>query len=126
MTMRLGLPLAAERLDGPLSAHFGKAPWLAVVEAGAPPRFLRNEGQSGGWVAGALAEAGVTDVVADHLGGGAHAHLAEAGLRVWQGDATSPAEELIRRCLAGQLAPLAPPSPDHAGHGHGGCGCGGH
>jgi len=122
--MRLGLPLSQDRLDAPLSEHFGKAPWLAVIEGDAPPRFLRNQGQGGRWVAEALAAAGVTDVVAGHMGGGAFGHLAAAGLLVWQGDATSTAAELLRRCQAGALPPLTPPPPGTGGHG--GCGCGGH
>jgi predicted Fe-Mo cluster-binding NifX family protein len=120
---RLGVPLSLDRLDAPLSEHFGKAPWLAVLEAGAPPRFLRNEGQCGSWVAGALAAAGVTDVAAGHLGAGAYRHLAGAGLKVW---AASPpgatATELLASLAAGMLAPLAAPAPGP--HGHGGCGCG--
>ncbi len=48
----IGLPLSHDRLDAPLSDHFGKAKWLAVVPEDGPPRFLRNEGLSGGWVAG--------------------------------------------------------------------------
>ena len=133
---RIGMPLSLDRLDAPLSAHFGKAKWLAVLEAGAAPRFVRNEGLDGRWVAQALALAGVTDVVAGHMGGGAFGHLAAAGLRVWQGDATTPAGELARRCVAGELPPFEAPAPGATGaatapggpdHGHaGGCGCGGH
>lgn len=120
----LGLVLSADRLDAPLSGHFGKAPWLGVVADGAPPRFLRNEGMGGGWVAGAFAAAGVTDVVADHIGVGAWGHLAERGLRVWQATAGGTAAEQVAAFLAGRLAPMDAPA---GGHGHGGgCGCGGH
>ncbi len=124
---RLGLTLSRAGLDAPLSAHFGKAPWLAVLEEGAPPRFLQKEGQSGGWVAGAFAAAGVTDVVADHMGGGAYGHLAGLGLRVWQAAAGGDAATQAARFAAGQLAPMAAPGATGDGHGHGaGCGCGGH
>ncbi|HET9554027.1 MAG TPA: NifB/NifX family molybdenum-iron cluster-binding protein [Anaeromyxobacteraceae bacterium] len=121
---RLGLTLAIDRLDAPLSDHFGKAPWLAVLEPGAPPRFLANAGQSGRAVAEAFAAAGVTDVVAGHLGPGAFGHLLQAGLRVWQAAAGEPAAEQARRFEAGALQPLAAPPPHQ--HGGGGCGCGGH
>lgn len=125
----LGLPLSAPSLDAPLSGHFGKAPWLGVVGDGAPPRFLRNEGMGGGWVAGAFAAAGVTDVVADHMGGGAYGQLAGRGLRAWQASPGGTAAEQVAAFLAGKLAPMAPPAGGHGGHGHdhgGGCGCGGH
>jgi len=127
----LGLVLSADRLDAPLSGHFGKAPWLGVVAEGAPPRFLRNEGMGGGWVAGAFAAAGVTDVLADHMGGGAYGHLAERGLRVWQAAPGGTAAEQVAAFLAGRLSPMAAPAGGHGGHGHGGhghgggCGCGG-
>jgi predicted Fe-Mo cluster-binding NifX family protein len=121
---RLGLTLAADRLDAPLSDHFGKAPWLAVLEPGAAPRFLLNGGQSGRAVAEAFAAAGVTDVVAGHLGPGAFGHLAGAGLRVWEAAPGEPAAEQARRFEAGALTRLAAPPPHR--HGAGGCGCGGH
>jgi predicted Fe-Mo cluster-binding NifX family protein len=125
--MRLGLTLSHDRLDAPLSEHFGKARWLAVVEPDGQARFLRNEGLSGGWVARAFAEAGVTDVVVAHLGGGAFGHLEAAGIRVWQGDAAAAASDLAARLAAGALPRLAAPPPhDHGAGGHGGgCGCGG-
>jgi len=122
---RLGFPLSHDRLDAPLSEHFGRCKWLGVVEAGAPPRFLRNEGLNGRWVAEALAAAGVTDVVAGHLGGGAHRHLAEVGIRVWAGEpAEATAARLAELFAAGTLAPMpAPPPAGHGPGGHGGCGC---
>lgn len=122
---RLAFPLSQDRLDAPLSEHFGKCQWLGVLEPGAPPRFLRNEGLNGRWVAEALACVGVTDVVVGHLGGGAYRHLAEAGIRVW---AASPvgatATELAAQFAAGALSPMAAPPPlDHGPGGHGSCGC---
>jgi len=122
----LAFALSHDRLEAPLAEHFGKCKWLAVLRPGAAPRFLRNEGLNGRWVAEALAAAGVTDVVAGHMGGGAFRHLAGAGLRVWQASpAGATAAELAARHLAGQLAPMtAPPPHEHGGEGHGGCGCG--
>ncbi len=123
----IGLPLSHDRLDAPLSDHFGKAKWLAVVPEDGPPRFLRNEGLSGGWVAGALAAAGVTDVVAGHMGGGAFQHLVGAGLRAWQAGPAATAAGQVEALRAGALAPMTPPAAGHGhgGHDHGGgCGCG--
>lgn len=122
---RLGLPLSHDRLDAPLSEHFGKCKWLGVAEPGQPARFLRNEGLNGRWVAEALAAAGVTDVVAGHLGGGAWRHLAEAGIAVWAASpAGATAAALAERFAAGLLAPMpAPPPPGPGAGGHGGCGC---
>jgi len=119
---RLGLPLALDRLDAPLSAHFGGCEWLGVVEPGQPHRFLRNEGLNGRWVAQALAAAGVTDVVAGHLGAGAFRHLADAGIRCWAAaPAAATAAAQAEAFQAGALAPMPPPAPGE--HGHGGCGC---
>jgi predicted Fe-Mo cluster-binding NifX family protein len=126
MTTRLGFALSHDRLDAPLSEHFGKARWLAVAEAGAPARFLRNEGLNGRWVAEALAAAGVTDVVAGHMGGGAFRHLVAAGLRVWQAAPEgATAAELAARFAAGAFAPMtSPPAHEHGSGSSGGCGCG--
>jgi predicted Fe-Mo cluster-binding NifX family protein len=124
--MRLvAFPLSRDGLDAPLSTHFGKARWLAVVDEAGRARFLRNEGLNGRWVARALAAAGATDVVAAHLGGGAFAHLVEAGLRVWSAAPDETAEGQLRRLRDGRLAPLDAPPPHGEGHG-GGCGCGEH
>jgi predicted Fe-Mo cluster-binding NifX family protein len=122
---RLAFPLSHDRLDAPLSEHFGKCKWLGVAEAGAAPRFIRNEGLNGRWVAEALAGAGVTDVVAGHLGGGAYRHLAEVGIRIWAGEpAEATVAQLTELFAAGKLAPMpSPPPPDHGPGGHGGCGC---
>jgi predicted Fe-Mo cluster-binding NifX family protein len=125
---RLAFPLSHDRLDAPLSEHFGKCKWLGLAEAGAAPRFLRNEGLNGRWVAEALAAAGVTDVVAGHMGGGALAHLQTAGLRAWQASpAGATAAALAEAFAAGQLAPMTAPPPHEHGpdgpDGHGGCGC---
>lgn len=122
---RLGLPLSHDRLDAPLSEHFGKCKWLGVHEAGQPPRFLRNEGLNGRWVAEGLAAAGVTDVVAGHLGGGAFRHLAEVGIRVWAADpAAATAAAQAEAFAAGRLARMpAPAAPEQGPAGHGGCGC---
>lgn len=120
---RLALPLSHDRLDAPLSGHFGKCKWLAVVEPGQPARFLRNEGLNGRWVAEALAAAGVTDVVAGHLGAGAWRHLADAGIRCWAAAQAAPtAAAQAEAFRAGALTPMAPPAPGE--HGQGGCGCG--
>jgi predicted Fe-Mo cluster-binding NifX family protein len=109
---RLGFPLSHDRLDAPRSEHFGACRWLGVVEAGAPPRFLRNEGLNGRWVAEALAAAGVSDVVAGHLGGGAYRHLAGVGIRVWVGEpADATVARLVEPFAAGMLAPMPVPPP---------------
>jgi predicted Fe-Mo cluster-binding NifX family protein len=119
----LALPLSHDGLDAPLSDHFGKCKWLAILSPGAAPRFLRNQGLNGRWVAEALAAAGVTDVVAGHMGDGAFRQLAAAGLAVWQAaPAGATGADQAARHLAGQLARMtAPPAHDHGAAG--GCGC---
>jgi predicted Fe-Mo cluster-binding NifX family protein len=123
----VGLALPVDRLDAPLSEHFGRAPWLAVVPDIGEPRFLRNEGQNGRAVAQALAGGGVTDVVAPQMGAGALGHLLEAGIRTWKADPmTISAADQVARLRAGGLERLEAEA-GHGGHGAhgGGCGCGG-
>jgi predicted Fe-Mo cluster-binding NifX family protein len=121
----VALPMSHDRLDAPLSDHFGKAKWLAVVDEAGQARFLRNEGLNGRWVAQALAAAGVTDVVAAHMGGGAFGHLGEAGLRAWAAAPGETAEAQLRAFREGRLARLEAPPP-HGDHHGAGCGCGHH
>ena len=119
---RIGMTLPQDSASQPLAEHFGKAPWIAIAEAGGTFRFVPNTGGCGGSVARALAAEGVTDVIATHLGAGPFGHLRAAGLRLWQGAPGVAAEELARQLAAGTLPELR--EATGPGHGHGGHGCG--
>lgn len=111
---KIGMPVSRMDHDAPAAEHFGKAKWLLVVEPPDRFEFVRNTGLDGRWVAEALAARGCTDVVARHMGPGAHAHVLAAGMRAWQADETVTGRHVAERLAAGALSPLVP------GHGMGG------
>lgn len=114
--MKIGMTLSHADLDTPLAEHFGKAKWLAVVD-GERCELFRNAGLDGRSVAEDFARRGCTDVVADHLGPGAHAHVTAAGMRIWKAEPGASARALAKALEEGRLRPLGPESV-HAAHGH--------
>lgn len=113
------MPLTRDHLGARLAPHLGKARWLAVLDDDGRARMTRNVGLSGRWVVERFAAAGVTDVVAEHVGPGAWNALAQAGIRVWRGPPGVPASALASLLLDGRLELLPRPDPEqHAGHPH--------
>ena len=120
--MKIGMTLSRDDLDAQPAQHFGKAKWLLVLD-GERGEFVRNEGLNGRWVASAFASRGCTDIIADHLGPGAHAHVNEAGMRVWKGEPGQSARELAKALAEGRLQRFDPQSAaegheHHHAHGH--------
>ena len=67
---RIGMPLTRDHLGARIAPHLGKARWIAVLDDDGRAQMTRNVGLSGRWVAELFAAAGVTDVVAEHVGEG--------------------------------------------------------
>ncbi len=118
--MKIGMTLSRADLDAPLAEHFGKAQWLLVVDQPGQCQLVRNEGLDGRSVAEAFASRGCTDVIALHLGPGAHARASAAGMRVWRGHAGVSARALARALEQGALRSFlrADLEPGHAHHRH--------
>ena len=123
------MTLSRDDIDSPPAQHFGKAKWLLVTDGSEKGESIRNEGLNGRWVAEAFASRGCTDVIADHLGAGAYAHVTAAGMRVWKGEPGQSARELATALVQGRLLPFEPDALGQGqGHGHDhhhahGCGC---
>ncbi len=105
----VALAMSHQDLDHAPSQHFGKAKWVLLVREGAEPRFLRNEGLNGRYVAELLAREGCTDVILLHAGEGALHHLKAANLRLWQALPELPARAQLERLSTNLLAPYQPP-----------------
>lgn len=122
---RIGVMMLAGQAEASLSTHFGKAPWLMVLdtEHGAT-EFVSNEPAHGCSMAGMVIEKGCTDVIVVDIGDGALAHLQAAQIRVWAAPGPVTGGEAVRMLQAGQLAnvPVAQ-TPGRHGAGQGGC-CG--
>src|SRR5512138_604118 len=114
--MKIGMTLSHSDLDSPPAEHFGKAKWLAVLD-GDRCELFRNTGLDGRSVAEAFAARGCTDVVVDHLGAGAWAHVTGAGMRIWKAEPGQSVRALARALEEGRLRPLGPEGV-HAAHGH--------
>lgn len=113
------------REDSRLSPHFGKAKWVLIREEDARSTFEQNTGLNGRSVIDILLKHSCTDAVFTHIGAGAFAHLAEAGIRGWIGPDDMPVPELLDHLNRGELEMATAPEPDaETAHGkqHAGCG----
>lgn len=112
---------AEKPLEVPLAEHFGRARWLLILESDERVELIRNEGPSGAWGADTLAEAGCTDVIAQHLGPSAFAELQRRDVQLWRGRSGVTARALAEQCRAGTLAPLESPELPGLGQADEGC-----
>ncbi len=111
------MTLSHANVDAPLAEHFGKAKWLLVYEG--PDRFelISNTGLNGRHVAEVFAAHGCSDVIAMHMGAGAHAHVAEAGMKAWQGEPDASARSLAERLAKRTLRKLEGAAAHDGSHG---------
>ena len=124
---KIGVMMSADRADGQMSAHFGKAEWMMAADAeGAVPVFVKNEGLNGRCAAEIVIGQGCTDVILADIGDGALGHLQAASIRVWATPELVAGNEALRLFREGQLTsvPTARAATRH-GAGHGSC-CGSH
>jgi len=81
---KIGVVMSADRADGQMSSHFGKAEWIMVSdEENAVPVFVKNEGLNGKSAVEIAIRLGCTDVIFSEIGNGAFGHLHAAGIRAW-------------------------------------------
>ena len=124
---KIGVMMSADRADGQMSSHFGKAEWIMVSGAeNAVPVFVKNEGLNGRCAAEIVIGQGCTDVILADIGDGALGHVQAAGIRVWASPERVAGDDALRMFRQEQLSPV-PAARTETGHGarHGSC-CGGH
>jgi predicted Fe-Mo cluster-binding NifX family protein len=123
--MRLCLPTLDDRgREGTLSAHFGSAPYLTVVDMDTEQDDVlvnRNAHHAPGTCEAvrALGPQTVDAVVCRGLGRRAHAALRKLGIAVYVADAGSVGSA-VHAFRAGHLMPLAEEAACHGGHYGGG------
>ena len=124
---RIAVMMATDRIDGKMSSHFGKAPWVMVVDGpeGAP-EFVKNESANGSGAAGVLIGSGCTDAILVDIGDGALRRLQAAKIGAWAVPGPVTGREALRLFAAGELSrvPVAATAKERGEH-HGCC-CGGH
>jgi predicted Fe-Mo cluster-binding NifX family protein len=122
---KVAVMMSAERADGPMSSHFGKAEWIMIADTEtASNKFVKNDAMNGRGAAGTVIGEGCSDVVVVDIGDGALGHLQSANIRAWVVPEPVAGVEALNRFKAGQLSAV-PSTPAATRHGSGhGCCCG--
>lgn len=120
---KIGVMMSENRAEGQMSAHFGKAEWIMVVDADSPaPTFVKNEALNGKSAAEIVIRQGCADVILADIGDGARGHLQAAHISAWAVPGPISGSEALRMFKEGQL-PMVPPlsAATSRGGGHGCC-----
>ena len=101
---RIAFPVNGKRRTTHLSAHFGTARWIMVLDTETKrTSFVRNTDQTGHSVVGLLAKNKCEDVVFQNIGTGAFRQLKQAGIGAWHATEDKTPLALARDLLAGRL-----------------------
>ena len=121
---KIGVMISADRADGQMSSHFGKAEWILVADTESTvSEFVKNEALNGKGAVEILIRRGCTDVILTDIGDGALEHLQAAHIRAWAAPGPVAGSEALRMFREGQLPPV-PPARAAMEHGaHHGCCC---
>jgi predicted Fe-Mo cluster-binding NifX family protein len=124
---RVAVMMAADRGDGAMSSHFGKAEWIMIAGTeGGAPEFERNDGLNGRSAADLLIRHDCTDTILVDIGEGALGHLQAAKIRAWAAPGPVTGQEALTMFAEGRLSPV-PEARTGKGHGEGhGCSCAHH
>ena len=115
---KIGLVLSLDKLDAPLSNHFGMAKWLLIYEDDQELKFVRNTELYGRGMVDVLVRSGCTDAIFATIGAGALKGLIKAHIRPWYGPPDVPVREVIERFKRGELKD-ATKAAETAEHGRG-------
>jgi predicted Fe-Mo cluster-binding NifX family protein len=100
---KIGLVLSLDRLDAPLSNHFGMAKWLLIYGDDKDFKFVRNTELYGRGVVDEFVRSGCTDAIFATIGQGALQGLIGAQIRPRYGPPDVPVREVIERFQRGEL-----------------------
>lgn len=121
--MKVIIPSDADRLDSPVAASFGRAPWFALFDTVHNTlKFIENgaaasQGGAGIKAAQAVLDSGADTVIAPRLGQNAAEVLAAANVEIFEAKEGS-VEENIRLITSGALQPLTRVHPGSHGAAH--------
>lgn len=121
---KIGVMMSANRADGQMSSHFGKAEWIMVAETGNPAlAFVKNQELNGKCAAEIVTSQGFTDMILADIGDGALGHLQAAHIQAWAAPMPLTGDEALRMFSEGKLSPVPPArAATRHGEGHGCCG----
>lgn len=107
---KIGVMMSADRADGLMSSHFGKAEWIMVGDAeSSVSEFIKNETLNGKGAVEIVIRQGCTDVILSDIGDGALGHLQSAHIHAWAAPGPVAGSEALRMFREGQL-PSVPPA----------------
>lgn len=115
--------MSAERAEGQMSGHFGKAEWILFADTeNRNLEFVKNDGLNGKSAVERLIHQGCTDVILTDIGDGALGHLQAAQIRAWAAPGPVTGDEALRMFREGQLTPVPTArAATRGGRGHGCC-----
>jgi predicted Fe-Mo cluster-binding NifX family protein len=103
---KIGVMMSADRADGQMSSHFGKAEWIMVADTENPVlEFVKNTGLNGKNVVEIVSRQGCADVIFTDIGDGALGHLQVAHIRAWAAPEPVVGSEALQMFREGQLPP---------------------
>jgi predicted Fe-Mo cluster-binding NifX family protein len=105
---KIGVMMAADRADGQISSHFGKAEWVMVADAESGAlEFLKNEAANGKSAVEIAIRRGLTELIFTEIGNGAFGHLRAAGIRGWVAPEQITGEQALRMFEQARLQPAS-------------------
>ena len=117
---KVAVMMSEDRIDAPISAHFGKAEWAMVADTQCHTvAFLRNDASHGKGAAQLVAGVHCTDAIFTSIGNGALAHLQAASIRGWIAPPNITGQQALEMFEHLRLQPAEAATEGHAG----GCCC---
>ncbi len=121
---KIGVMMSADRADGEMSSHFGKAEWILVADTeNQAIEFVKNEALNGRSAVEIAIRQGFTDLIFTEIGNGAFGHLQAAKIRGWVAPEQITGEQALSMFRQAQLQPAGAPTKQGGGMG---CCCGSH
>lgn len=118
---KIGVMMSADRADGEMSSHFGKAEWIMISDTeNRAPEFVKNNGLNGRSAVEIAIRQGCTHMIFTEIGNGAVGHLMAAGIRGWIAPEHITGQQALQ--MFGQVALQPANAATKQGGGHG-CYC---
>jgi predicted Fe-Mo cluster-binding NifX family protein len=98
--------MSADRADGQMSSHFGKAEWILVADGENQAfAFVKNDALNGKGAVEIAIRQDFTDLIFTEIGNGAFGHLQAAGIRGWVAPAHLTGEQALLMLQRSELQP---------------------
>lgn len=114
---RIAVMMSADRADGQMSSHFGKAEWIMVSDTETKAlEFVKNDGMNGKSAVEVTIRQSCTDVVFTEIGNGAFGHLMAAGIHGWVAPENITGQQALKMFEQAALQPVSAATKQGGGH----------